>query len=84
MGLFEPKMTMPARTIIHVGIAFILFGVALFSYQGGGIGAERAIDFGLLLAGVDANKAMLITPLLAGMALIGGIFLVAVGMKKSV
>jgi hypothetical protein len=73
-----------ARTIIHVGIAFILLGIAVLTYQGGGdTSAERAIDFGLLLAGVDARKALLITPLVAGIALIGGIVLVAVGMKKS-
>lgn len=75
---------MNAKTIIHVGIAFILLGIVAFTYRGGGgTSSEQVIDFGLVQARVDTVKTIPISPLLGGIALIGGIVLIAVGMKKS-
>ena len=75
---------MNTKPIIHVGIALILLGIVAFTYQGGSdISREKAVDIGPVLARVDTKKTILISPLLGGIVLVGGIILVAVGIKKS-
>lgn len=75
---------MNTKPIIHVGIALILLGIVAFTYQAGGdISGEDTVDIGPVLARVDIKKPNSISPVLGGIALVGGIVLVAVGMKKS-
>ena len=75
---------MNTKPIIHVGIALILLGVVAFTYQGGGdTSREKAADIGFVQARVDSMKTILISPLVGGLVLVGGIVLVAVGIKKS-
>lgn len=75
---------MNTKPIIHVGIALILLGIVAFTYQGGGDPSrEKAADIGFVQARVDTMKTMLISPLVGGLVLVGGIVLVAVGIKKS-
>lgn len=75
---------MNTKSIIHVGIALILLGIVAFTYQGGSdTSREKAADIGFVQARVDSMKTLLVSPLLGGIALVGGIVLVAVGIKKS-
>jgi hypothetical protein len=75
---------MNTKPIIHFGIALILLGIAAFAYQGiSYTSREKVIDIGPLQASVDANKIVPLSPLVAGLVLVGGIVLVVVGIKKS-
>ena len=75
---------MNTKPIIHVGIALILLGIVAFTYQGGSdTGGEKTVDIGPVLARVDIKKPNSISPVLGGIALVGGIVLVVVGIKKS-
>jgi hypothetical protein len=75
---------MNAKPIIHVGIALMLLGIATFAYQGiGYTSREKVIGIGPLQGSVDANKIVPLSPLVAGLMLVGGIVLVVVGIKKS-
>lgn len=75
---------MNAKPIIHVGIALILLGVVAFTYQGGGdTSDEKTLDTRRLQAAIDTKQTRTISPVLGGLVLVGGIVLVAVGVKKS-
>lgn len=75
---------MNTKPIIHVGIALTLLGIVAFTYRGGSdTSREKAVEIGSIQARVDAIKTILISPLLGGIMLVGGIVLVGVGMKKS-
>jgi uncharacterized membrane protein len=67
-----------------VGIALILLGVVAFAYQGiTYTSREKIIDIGPIHATADTEKTIPLSPLLGGLALVGGIVLVVVGAKKS-
>ena len=75
---------MNTKPIIHVGIALILLGIVAFTYHAGSdTSGENAVDVGPVLARVDIKKPNSISPVLGGIALVGGIVLVVVGIKKS-
>lgn len=75
---------MNTKSIIHVGIALILLGIVAFTYQGDSdTGGEKAVDIGAVLARVDIKKPNSISPVLGAIALVGGVVLVVVGIKKS-
>lgn len=75
---------MNTKPIIHVGIALILLGIVAFTYHGGSdTGGEKAVDIKPVLARVDIKKPNSISPVLGGIALVAGIVLVVVGIKKS-
>jgi hypothetical protein len=66
------------------GIALIVLGVVAFAYQGiSYTSREKIIDIGPLQASVDTKKTIPLSPVLGGLALVGGIMLVVVGAKKS-
>jgi len=70
--------------IILVGIALIVLGIVAFAYHGiPYTSREKVIDVGSLQASVDTRKTIPMSPLLIGLALVGGAVLVAVGSKKS-
>jgi uncharacterized membrane protein HdeD (DUF308 family) len=72
------------KSIIHVGIALILLGIVAFTYQGNSdTGGENAVNIKPVLARVDIKKPNSISPVLGAIALVGGIVLVVVGIKKS-
>jgi len=67
-----------------VGIALIVLGIVAFSYQGiTYTSREKIIDIGPFQASADTQKTIPLSPLLGGLALVGGIVLVAVGAKKA-
>jgi hypothetical protein len=67
-----------------VGIALIVFGIVAFAYKGiTYTSREKVVDIGPIHATADTQKTIPLSPLLGGLALLGGIVLVAVGAKKS-
>jgi len=70
--------------ITLVGIALIVLGIVAFTYQGiTYTSREKIIDIGPFQATADTQKTIPLSPLLGGLALVGGIVLVAVGAKKA-
>ena len=68
-----------------VGIALIVLGMVAFAYQGiTYTSRETVIDIGPIHATADTQKTIPLSPLLGGLALVGGIVLVVVGAKKSI
>lgn len=75
---------MRINQIILIGIVLIVLGVVAFAYQGITYTTrEKVIDFGPLQASVDTKKTIPLSPLLGGLALLGGVVLVVAGTKKS-
>ena len=75
---------MRINAITPVGIALILLGIVALAYQGiTYTSREKVIDIGPLHATADTQKTIPLSPLLGGLALVGGIVLVVVGAKKS-
>lgn len=70
--------------ITLVGIALIVLGIVAFAYQGiTYTSREKIIDIGPFKATADTEKTIPLSPLLGGLALVGGIVLVVVGAKKA-
>jgi uncharacterized membrane protein len=70
--------------IMLVGVALIVLGIVAFAYQGiTYTSREKIIDIGPLQATAETQKTVPLSPLLGGLALVGGIVLVVVGAKKS-
>jgi uncharacterized membrane protein len=75
---------MRINPITLVGIALILLGIVAFAYQGiTYTSREKVIDIGPIHATADTQKTIPLSPVLGGLALVGGIVLVVVGAKKS-
>ena len=75
---------MRINPITLVGIALILLGIVAFAYQGiTYTSREKVIDIGPFQATAETQKTIPLSPLLGGLALVGGIVLVVVGAKKS-
>jgi uncharacterized membrane protein len=63
-----------------LGIALIILGVVAFAYQGITYTTqEKVIDLGPIQATVEKTKTIPLTPLLGGLALVGGIVLLVAG-----
>ena len=75
---------MRLNPITLVGIALIVLGIVAFAYKGiTYTSREKVIDIGPIHATADSQKTIPLSPLLGGLALVGGIVLVVVGAKKS-
>ena len=75
---------MRIHPISLVGIALILFGVVAFAYQGiTYTSREQVIDIGPIHATRKTQKTIPLSPVLGGLALVGGIVLVVIGAEKS-
>lgn len=75
---------MRINPITLAGIALIVLGIVAFIYQGiTYTSREKVIDIGPLHATAETQKTIPLSPLLGGLALVGGIVLVVVGAKKS-
>jgi uncharacterized membrane protein HdeD (DUF308 family) len=76
--------TMRINPMMLVGIALIVLGIVAFAYKGiSYTSREKVIDIGPIQATADTQKTIPLSPLLGGLALVGGIVLVVVGAKKS-
>lgn len=72
------------KTTTILGIALILLGVVAFAYQGITYTTrENVIDIGPLQATVDKKETIPLPPLVGGLALVGGIALLIVGVRKA-
>ena len=72
------------KTTTILGIALILLGVVAFAYQGITYTTrENVIDLGPLQATVDKKETIPLPPLVGGLALVGGIALLIVGVRKA-
>jgi uncharacterized membrane protein len=75
---------MRINPITLMGVALIVLGIVAFAYQGiTYTSREKIIDIGPLQATAETQKTIPLSPLLGGLALVGGIVLVVVGAKKS-
>ncbi|OGQ78021.1 MAG: DUF3185 domain-containing protein [Deltaproteobacteria bacterium RIFCSPLOWO2_12_FULL_57_22] len=75
---------MRINSITLIGIALIVLGIVAFAYQGiTYTSREKIIDIGPIQATADTQKTIPLSPVLGGLALVGGIVLVVVGAKKS-
>ena len=72
------------KTTTILGIALIVLGLVAFAYQGITYTTrENVIDLGPLQATVDKKETIPLPPLVGGLALVGGIALLIVGMRKT-
>lgn len=72
------------KTTTILGIALILLGFVAFAYQGITYTTrENVIDLGPLQATVDKKETIPLPPLVGGLALVGGIALLIVGIRKA-
>jgi uncharacterized membrane protein len=75
---------MSLKPITLVGIVLIVLGIVAFAYQGiTYTSREKVIDIGPFHATAETEKTIPLSPLLGGLALVGGIVLVVVGAKKA-
>jgi uncharacterized membrane protein len=75
---------MRINPITIVGILLIVLGIVAFGYQGiTYTSREKIIDIGPIHATADTQKTIPLSPLLGGLALVGGIVLVVVGARKA-
>jgi uncharacterized membrane protein len=73
---------MKSSTIL--GMILIILGIFALAYQGISYTKhEKVVDLGPLHATKDTTKTIPLPPILGGLALVGGIVLVAVGSKSS-
>ncbi len=71
------------KTSTILAIALIMLGVVAFAYQGITYTTrEKVIDVGPLQATVDKEETIPLSPLVGGLALVGGIALLIVGNRK--
>jgi hypothetical protein len=67
-----------------IGIILIVFGIVALAYQGITYTTrEKVLDIGPLEATAEKQKTIPLPPIVGGLALVGGIILVATGARKS-
>lgn len=72
------------KTTTILGIALIVLGLVAFAYQGITYTTRKnVIDIGPLQATVDKKETIPLPPLVGGLALVGGIALLIVGIRKA-
>jgi uncharacterized membrane protein len=73
---------MKSTTIL--GIILIVLGIFALAYQGiSYTKREKVVDLGPIHATKDTTETIPLPPILGGLALVGGIVLVAVGAKNN-
>jgi len=72
------------KHIAMLGVVLIVFGLAALAYQGITYTTrEKVIDLGPLKASVEKEKTIPLPPILGGLAVAAGVFLVWVGARKT-
>ena len=72
------------KPVTIVGVALIILGVLALAYQGITYTTrEKVIDLGPLQASVDKEKSIPLPPIVGALALVGGVVLIIVGVRKS-
>lgn len=71
------------KTIAVVGILLIAVGIAAFVFQGISYTTrEKVVDIGPIHVSGDKTRTLPLGPIVGGAALVGGIVLLVVGLKK--
>jgi hypothetical protein len=71
------------KPFIWGGILFIVLGSFALAYQGFSYTQrEKVLDVGPIHASADKQEHVYISPLLGGLALVGGIVMLAVGIRQ--
>lgn len=72
------------KTTTILGIALIVLGVVAFAYEGISYTTrENVIDLGPLQATVDKKETIPLPPLVGGLAVVSGIALLIVGIRRA-
>ena len=72
------------KALALVGIVLIVLGIIALAYQGITYTTrEKVIDLGPLKASVEKKKTIPLPPILGGLAVAAGVFLVWVGVRRS-
>lgn len=72
------------KTNTIIAVILIALGIVAFTYQGITYTTkEKAIDLGPLQVTAEKTHTIPLPPILGGIALVGGIVLLVVGLKKS-
>lgn len=72
------------KPLALVGVVLIILGIIALAYQGITYTTrEKIIDLGPLKASVEKEKTIPLPPVLGGLAVAAGVFLVWVGAKRS-
>ena len=72
------------KPISIVGVLLIVFGIVALIYQGiTYTKRETVIDIGPLKATTERQKTLPLSPVVGGLALVGGIVLMVAGARKS-
>src|SRR5262249_41381268 len=71
------------KTSTLLGVVLVVLGIFALAYQGiSYTKREKIVDVGPIHATKDTTKTIPLPPILGGLALIGGVVLIAVGGKK--
>jgi len=72
------------KPITWLGILLVVLGALALAYQGFNYTRqEKVLDVGPIHATAERHERVSIPPLLGGLALVGGVALLAVGAKRS-
>jgi len=72
------------KPIIWLGILLVVLGALALAYQGFNYTRqEKVLDVGPIHATAERHERVSIPPLLGGLALVGGVVLIAAGAKRS-
>jgi hypothetical protein len=72
------------KPLAIVGVVLIVLGIIALAYQGITYTTrENVIDLGPLKASVEKEKTIPLPPVLGGLAVVAGVFLVWVGARRS-
>ncbi len=73
------------KPIIWIGIVLIVLGALALAYQGFNYTrTEKVIDIGPLQATTETQQRIPVPPILGGLALLGGVVLLVVGVRRRV
>ncbi|HET7874182.1 MAG TPA: DUF3185 domain-containing protein [Methylomirabilota bacterium] len=71
------------KAVVVLGIVLIALGVIAFAYQGITYTTqEKVLEVGPLKATIEKEKTIPLPPILGALALVGGIVLIAVGVRR--
>ena len=71
------------KTYTLIGIILIVIGIVAFAYQGITYTTrEKVVDIGPIQVTAEKTKTLPLTPIVGGIALVGGLALLVMGNKK--
>ena len=72
------------KPTIIIAIILIVLGIAALAYQGITYTTrEKVVDFGPIQVTAEKTRTIPLTPVVGAIAIVGGIVLLVIGMKKS-